>query len=479
MPAMKNNSVLCTLVASLMLSACASVGTPYQAPALDTPKGFSTQGKVGPVDWQHWWLSYDEPVLESLLREAYANNQDLAVAAGRVEEARANEVAARAASFPAVDAVAGTTRSRASRNNGKSSSGANQFGTDIQFGLSASYEIDFWGKLAYANQAARARLLAQEAGKNIVMNTLYASVVQAYFTMLANDDQVELAKAALATRQENLRLQRKRFSAGSIGELDLHVADSEVSAAEAILSQARQAQAISESALAILLGRSPEAIARPVILRGKKIDEIYQRTVLPGDLPSDLLNRRPDIIASEQALIAAHADLNQARSLYFPQVKLTSGLGYESSVLQDLFKPASLFWSLAGNLTQPIFRGGAIDAVVAGAKAKERQAVALYVQSVQGAFRDVHDVLVNLSAEQDVAASSERRLLALKDSLRLAEVRYSNGYSSYLEVLNAQRDLLQTQASLIATKRAYLAASINLYKAVGGTWEQANVVAVR
>jgi multidrug efflux system outer membrane protein len=304
---------------------------------------------------------------------------------------------------------------------------------------------------------------------------LYATLAQSYFALRAYDAQVELAVLSLSTRQENLRLQQKRYAAGSIGELDLHVAESEMAAAEITVAQARQAVANTESALSVLLGRSPAAIANPVLVRGNSIVSLYQQLNLPADLSSDLLNRRPDIIAAEQALVAANADVGQAKALYFPSIKLTTGIGYESRVFRDLLDPASLLWNVGANLVQPIFRAGAIGAVVSGAEARKDQAMAQYLQAVQGAFRDVHDALNNASANEQVYLAGKRRVTALKDSLRLAELRYKNGYSSYLEVLNAQRDLQQTEATLVETQRAHLSALVSLYKAVGGGWDKSSL----
>ncbi|MFZ6658336.1 efflux transporter outer membrane subunit [Undibacterium sp. TJN19] len=466
--------VLSTLTASLVLAGCASVGPDYQRPALETPASFAiaTKNKVAAVDYINWWKSFQDPVLNSLLDEAAANNQDLVLAAGRIEEARALAIGANSNRYPTVDGTLSGARSRTSENAGKLGTGVNPISKDFQVGLTASYEIDFWGKLARADEAARARLLSQEANRGLVQSTLYANIAQGYFSLRANDAQLALADSTLKTRQENLRLQQKRQNAGASSDLDLHVADSETAAAEISYAQAKQALSNSESALAVLLGRSATAITNPVIARGNAIDGLYQQLSMPSDLPSDLLNRRPDILAVEQNLVAANADIGQAKAQYFPSVKLTTTAGYESRVFQDLLNPASLLWNLGANLAQPIFRAGAIGAVVSGAEARKTQALAQYVQAVQGAFRDVHDALNNTEANEQVNASSERRVVALKDSLRLADLRYKNGYSSYLEVLNAQRDLFQAQSSLIDTKRAHLSAIVSIYKAVGGGWSK-------
>lgn len=483
----RSKLVLSVLAASLTLAGCGSlgiaVGPDYQRPALETPKtwvALPSQDKAAAnVNLLSWWKSFQDPVLNSLLDEAVANNQDLVLAAGRIEEARATATGTRSNRFPVVDATLSGNKSRTSENAGKLAAGANPVSKDFQVGLNTSYEIDFWGKLARADEASRARLLAQEANRGLVQSSLYSTLAQNYFALRAYDAQATLSESALATRQENLRLQQKRFSAGSVGELDLHLAESEAAAAEISLAQAKQALGNTESALAVLLGRSPSAIVQPVIVRGSSIDALYQQLTVPSDLPSDLLNRRPDIIAAEQGLVAANADVGQAKAQYFPSVKLTTGIGEESRVFQDLFNPASLLWNIGASLVQPVFRAGAIGAVVSGAEARKSQALAQYVQTVQGAFRDVHDALINTSANQQIYAASNRRVIALKDSLRLADLRYKNGYSSYLEVLSAQRDLLQAEASLIDTKRAHLSSVVSIYKAVGGGWDKPSSLAAK
>ncbi|MFZ6815592.1 efflux transporter outer membrane subunit [Undibacterium sp. Rencai35W] len=468
--------VLTAIAAGLLLAGCGAVGPDYQRPAFDTPATLTTAANasksVAAVEWLSWWKSFQDPVLNSLLDEAVAHNQDLVLAAGRVEEARATATAANSSRYPTVDANLVATKSRTSQNSGKLPSGSPLIAKDYQASLSASYELDFWGKLSRADEAARARLLSQEANRGIVISSLYSNLAQNYFALRAYDAQLALADSALKTRQENLRLQQKRFSAGSIGELDLHQAEAEAAATEITLAQAKQALANTESAIAVLLGRSPAAIANPDIPRGNSIDRIYQQLSVPADLPSDLLNRRPDIIAAEQTLVAANADIGQAKAQYFPSLKLTTTYGDESKVFQDLFNPASLLWNLGANLAQPVFRAGAIGAVVSGAEARKTQALAQYVQSVQGAFRDVHDALINTSANEQMYAAGNRRVVALKDSLRLAELRYKNGYSGYLDVLSAQRDLLQAESGLIDTKRAHLAAVVSIYKAVGSGWDK-------
>lgn len=467
------------MVGATALAGCAAVGPDYQRPLLvlpttlnSTPSVATSLSNTTATDWRNWWKSFKDPVLDGLLSEATTNNQDLLLAAGRIEEARATVSVTDAERYPVVDANLSETRSRRSKNTGQIPPGINTINQLTHVSLNASWEIDFWGKFSRADEAARSRLIAQEDSRGVVQNTLYANVAQNYFSLRAFDAQLALAEAALKTRQQNLRLQEKRFAAGSIGALDFHQAESEVSAAEIIRAQASQSVGSTEAALAVLLGRSPAAISTPVIARGSPIDGLFSQLIAPADLPTDLLNRRPDIQAAEQALRAANADIGQARAQYFPSIKLTSALGYESNTFSQLINPASVLWNLGANLVQPVFRAGAIGALVAGARAREAQARAQYLSSVQNAFKDVHEALVNLAAGEQIYAASKRRTVALADSLRLASLRYDNGYSGYLDVLTAQRDLLQMQSGLIETERTQLIATIALYKAMGGGWDQ-------
>ena len=294
--------------------------------------------------------------------------------------------------------------------------------------------------------------------------------------MRALDAQQVLAEQTLATRLENLRLQKRRLEGGVVGELDVRQAESEAASVQATLQLTQQNRSNAESALAVLLGRKPSDIFRPVVARGTEVGALVATVAIPADLPSDVLARRPDIVSAEQNLIAANADIGQARAAFFPKLSLTAGLGLQSRDLSSLFDPASLFWNLLGNLTQPVFRAGAIGAVVAAATAREQQAVAQYTQTVQNAFRDVHDALNNVAAGRDITATTTRRIDALRSTLRLADLRYKNGYSSYLEVLNAQRDLAQAESGLIDIQRSQLNAVVSLYKALGGGWDAGTLV---
>ena len=466
-------TVAMTLVASCALSACgvAKLGPDYQRPAMDVPNSLAAPGKATDVNWLAWWKGFKDPVLDALMQEAASNSQDLALATARIAEARAVLDQNQSNFFPSVDANASSTRRRSSQNGSTFNPNIGSFSNDQQLGLSASYEIDFWGKYARADEAAKARLLGQSAARGTVLTSLYANVAQSYFALRAIDAQQVLAEQTLVTRQENLRLQTRRFSAGVIGEIDLRQAESEALSLQATLQQTRQNRSNAESALVLLLGRKPADILHPVLARGTDIGTLYAQQTIPANLPSDVLTQRPDVVSAEQALIAANADIGQARASYFPKFSLTAGLGQQSQDMVNLFDPASLFWNLAGNLTAPIFRAGAASAVVAAATAREQQAVAQYTLTVQSAFRDVHDALNNVSSGRDLVTTTAQRIEILRNTLRLAELRYKSGYSSALEVLNAQRDLAQAQTGLIDIQRAQLGATVALYKALGGGWD--------
>jgi multidrug efflux system outer membrane protein len=464
-----------SVFAVAMLSACASQTpgtTAYSRPALNLPAADAT---AKAQDYRTWWKGFADPVLDALLDEATRNNQDLALATARVAEASASMAQSNANLYPTVDLNASATRRRGSENTASFSPGSQPVSEDRQLGLTATYEFDFWGKYARADDAARARLLAQSASRGAVLTALYANVAQSYFALRALDTQATLAERTLATRQENLRLQKRRFDAGVVGELDLRQAESEAANVKATLQQVQQSRNNAEAALAVLVGRQPADIVRPVLARGLDLSALYAAQTVPANLPSDILTTRPDVVSAEQNLIAAHADIGQARAAYFPKLSLTANVGQQSKDMSTLFDPASLFWSMIGNLTQPIFRAGAIDALVSAANSRQQQALAQYTQTVQNAFRDVHDAMNNVDAGRQIAETTATRIQALRETQRLAELRYKAGYTGYLEVLNAQRDLMQAESGLIDVQRNQLSAVVSLYKALGGGWDAASV----
>jgi outer membrane protein, multidrug efflux system len=472
---------------ALGLSACAHKipppVAPYQRPVLIEPGEESVSGAQETalaIDWLSWWKSFNDPALDALLKEAEGQSQDLVLASARIEEARTVLNLNQANFYPTVDLNAGANTRGLSENSATFPPGGKTTTNDRQYGLSASYEIDFWGRYARADDAARARLLSQGAARGTVLITLYANIAQSYFALRTLDAQLLLAERTLANRQETLKLQARRLQGGVIGELDWRQAQAEAISVESTVRTVRQNRRNAETALALLLGRKPTQIANPDIARGTDLLGLYTSQLAinakSAGLPSELLNRRPDLRSAEQSLIAAQADIAQARTAYFPRLTLTAGLGQQSKELGNLLSGSSIFWNVIGNLTQPVFRAGAIDATMAAANARQRQALAQYTLAVQSAFKDVAEALNNLEAGRELTAITSKRLEALKASLRLADIRYKGGYSNYLEVLSAQRDLTQAESALLDVQRAQLLAVVGFYKALGGGWDATTMV---
>ncbi|WP_174873405.1 efflux transporter outer membrane subunit [Vogesella oryzae] len=452
---------LMPLLLAAVLSGCAAVGPDYQRPELALPAG-----KALPQVEARWWQSFGDRQLDALIDEALRYNRDLQQAAARVDEAAAALGSARASRLPQVTANAGATRAQTSQY----SSGAGAIGNQYSAALNASWELDLWGKLARQREAATANLSASEYTLAAARLSLAAQVSNAYFQLLAYDAQLAAARATLQGREDSFRLRQKRFNGGMTSELELKQAEAELASAQAAVPKLSQAVDRSEHALAVLLGRAPrELLQAPA--RGKPLERLAEAPSVPGDLPSDLLLRRPDIAAAEQQLIAANARIGVARAAYFPSIGLSAGIGSESYKLSQLFSGPAQMWSFAGNLAAPIFNNGAIAADVSAASARQKQALAGYEKAVQSAFADTLDALTAVRSSRETELAQRKQLEAMREALRLARLRYDNGYSSYLEVLDAERSVFQLEQSLADARLARLQAAVSLYTALGGGWQ--------
>ena len=332
-----------------------------------------------------------------------------------------------------------------------------------------SYELDLWGRLRGASDAARAELLATEAARETVRVALGADVVRSYFTLLSLDAQIEATQRTLALRGDNLKLQRVRNTAGLIGDFPLRQLEAELSAAQAQLPALERDRASQTLALAVLLGRSPRAITDSAVTRAADLNEAPP-PVAPAGLPSDLLLRRPDIVQAEQRLIAMNARIAAARAALFPRIALTGYLGSESGALRDLFSGPALIWQLAAGLTQPIFQAGRLSGEIDATKAREQQALAQYQKAVQEAFREVQQALSAQTRTREIFEAESARAVALRDTLRLARIRYDNGLVSQLEVIDAERNLLAADLNRADALRARRVAVADLVRALGGGW---------
>lgn len=447
------------------LSAC-TVGPDYRRPDVDTPTAWRFEEKEASDRVNtRWWEQFEDPVLNRLITTALQENKEIKVAAYRVEEYMGRYGVARATLFPQVNAQALGQQKQVSDylTPPWPSTAANPY-SDYQAFLTASWEIDLWGKLRRANEAARAELLGTEEARQAVIMTVVAAVANAYTDLRDLDKQLDVAQRTAESRQNALDLFQLRFERGLISELEVRQIESEVQASLATVASLQKTIALQENALSLLIGRNPQPI-----LRGKSVDEL-SLPVVPSGLPSQLLERRPDIRRSEQDLIAANARIGVARSLYFPSISLTGFLGVESNDLSKLFNGSARFWNYAGFANLPVFTAGGLAGTVKATEAVQQQMLIRYQQNIQNAFREVEDALIDQAKSREQLVIQKKQLEALKGYFDLAKIRYANGYTSFLEVLDAERGLFNAQLSYTQTQGLLFRALVNLYKAMGGGW---------
>jgi outer membrane protein, multidrug efflux system len=461
------------LVVALSLAGCAGIKPDYRRPEAELPAGWAAaQGQASATAGAAWWKIFGDAELDRLVEEALAHNADLALAVARVDEARAQVGIARADQLPVVDAQFDRSRTRTSEVVALPlPPGFPRDVNDYRAALNVSYELDLWGRLRNLSAAARADLLGSEAARETVRITLAADVAQAYFALRAFDEQIATVQRSLDARGETLALQKKRLEYGDISELDYRQVEAEAAAARAQLPALERQRSAQENALAVLLGRSPRAIYEGTVVGAAAAGVGPAALVVPSGMPSELLLRRPDIVEAEQTLIASNARIAAARAELFPSIVLTGYLGSASAALSDLFTGPAGIWRLAAGLAQPIYAGGRLKEGIAAAEARERQALAQYQQAVQNAFKDVRNALVAQAKLREQLDAESQRAAALRQALRLARLRYDNGMTSQLEVLDAERNLLAAEQNRIDALRAQRAAIADLFKALGGGWD--------
>ncbi len=466
----KYNKCLFLLIFLSMITGC-SIWPTFERPKSDLPAAWSNtaQGLPALQLGERWWMLYGDNALDTLVTEAFEHNRDLALAAARVDEARALSRVAESQRYPSIDANAQRDRTRSSEVAPIPIPASALERDGYRATLNLSYELDFWGRLRGAGNAARAELLATEAARDTVRLALGADVVRAYFTLRALDEQIVVTQRTLALREDNLKLQRVRATAGLTSDYQLRQLEAEIAAARAQLPALERSRTSETLALAVLLGRSPRAITESTVLRGVQENQ-PPPPVAPEGLPSDLLLRRPDIVQAEQRMIAANARIAVARAAMFPRIALTGYLGSESRTLGDLLSGPSLIWQLAFGLAQPIFQAGRLGAEVDAVKAREQQALVQYQKTVQEAFREVQQALSAQTRAREIFEAETVRAAALRDTLRLARIRYDNGLTSQLEVIDAERNLLAAELNRADALRARRVAVADLVRALGGGW---------
>lgn len=467
---------LAVVAVALMLGGCWSLAPRYERPPIELPAQWvGSEDRSSAALSVQWWKVYSDPLLDQLVEEAFVHNANLALAVARVDEARALAGFARSELFPFLDAGADRSRTQSSLRTSMPLPPGTERKTDsYRAGLNVSYELDLWGRLRDASAAARAELLATQAAHETVRLAVAADVTQGYFALRAYDEQIAATRRSIETRGEALALQKLRYEAGVISEFEYRQLEAEVLAARAQLPTIERSRAQQENALALLLGKSPR-----VIFAGASIEAVVSpdmapalpTSIVPPGLPSELLLRRPDLAEAEQRLIAAQARIGVARAAYFPSITLTGFYGSESAVLSDLFTGPAGAWRAAAALTQPIFGFGRATRQVEAANARQRQAVAQYQRAIQNAFREVRDAIVTQTKTREQFEAEDLRVAALTQSLRLAELRYRNGITSQLEMLDAERNLLSARLNRSEALRAQRAAIADLFKSLGGGWE--------
>jgi multidrug efflux system outer membrane protein len=450
----------------LLLAGCAAKPD-YQRPAVELPAAWKASAPSA-VQEGRWWTVYGDPVLNSLLEESLKNNSDIAIAVARVDEARALVRTAEASLYPTVDATGVRRRTLSSAETGMLPPGTPRELNNTRLSINVAYEVDLWGRLGTAAQAARADLLATEAARETVRITLAADVAKAYFALRSLDAQAAATRRTLGLREEALALQRKRFEGGLISEFEYRQLESEAAATRAQLPPLEREREAQEAALSVLLGRTPKEIFEGTVARSSKPEDRTMPAVVPSGLPSELLLRRPDLVEAEQRLIAANARVAIARTAYFPSVSLTGYLGTEAMAMRNLFSGPAGIWGLAAALAQPIFSAGRLEAETDAARARERQLLARYQGTIRNAFREVRSALAAQTRARESFEAEDQRATALVAALRLARLRYANGLASQLEVIDAERNLLAAEIARHEALRSQRAAVADLYKALGG-----------
>jgi len=448
------------------LSGCV-VGPDYRAPDIVTPANFQYEPKdaAQTADTQ-WWKQFGDPLLDALIDEALANNNNVKVAAANVLQAVGVFTQTRSQFFPQVGygATAGRARSTESGVTPEIAMLIPNPASSYQALLSVSWEVDLWGRIARLSEAARANALATDDARQGVILSLVASVASNYIQLRGLDAQLDIAKKTLDTYAESVRLFELQFKYGQVSQMNVAQAQSQYETAAVQIPLLESQIAQTETALSILLGRNPGPIAR-----GKPIDD-FMLPVVPEGLPSSLLTRRPDLMQSEQTLIAANAQIGAAKALYFPTISLTGAFGTASAELSNLFKGPARVWNYAGQLTGPIFTFGAVSGQVAQAEAAAQAALYNYRLSIQNAFGDVDNSLIASIKLKEQLAAQQKLVAALSDYARLARMQYTGGYAPYSTVLQAEQSLFPAQLNLASVRASMLNSTVAIYKSMGGGW---------
>jgi multidrug efflux system outer membrane protein len=469
-----NYRAITVLLATVCVTSCA-VGPNYHRPAVQMPQAFRAPDPLPAPQAASfadlkWWEIFKDPDLQPLIKTALQQNYDLRDAVARVEAARANLGITRSDQFPQVGASGAVQLTRLSRDGSftlpRSFVGSqNRNWGEASLNL-LSFEVDLWGRLRRATEAARANLLSAEENRKAVVTTLVSDVATAYFTLRELDYELEISRQTLATRRDSLQLTRVRQGGGVATLLDLRQAEQLVDTAAETIPTLQQQIEQTENQVTLLLGKNPGEVIR----QGKFNEELFPPEV-PAGLPSALLERRPDIRETEQNLIAANADIGVAKAAYFPQLSLSGMLGGQSTQLSTLFNGPHSAWSFVPQVTQPIFTAGRLRSNVRLAQAQRESALVQYQKTIQTAFTEVSNALIAHQRVNESRLQQEALVGVLQDRKRLAYARYTGGVDTQLNALDADRDLLTAELDLRQIRLNEILSVVQLYKALGGGWQ--------
>lgn len=455
--------VLCTL-----LTGCFKVGPDYQKPSVDTPAQWRfAEREARDLSNTKWWEQFGDPVLNGLLERAFRGNLDLKIAAARVEQFMGLYGSTRSNLFPQFSGDAEYQRRKASDQvlNLPGAGSPNDSSFDFaSLGVAMDWELDVWGALRRANEAALAEMQSQEAFKRAVLLTLASDIAQTYIQLRTLDKNLEITRRMVGILAEQRHIDRVRFREGYGSELEVSQVESEYQRRLAALPGVEQSIAQTEHALRVLLGENPGSVERGLSLEALALPPV------PAGLPSDLLSRRPDIQQAEQQLIGANARIGVARGQYFPRIALTGDVGQLSTQMATLFTPGANFWAVGATLLTPVFTAGKIAGQVQAAEAVQREALANYRRSIISAFREFENALVAVQKTQEQQTRQAARVGAVDNYYRLSKLRYDEGLVDYITLLDSLRQLYEAQIDLLQSQSSTFTAAIQLYRAMGGGW---------
>ncbi|HIG8794210.1 TPA: efflux transporter outer membrane subunit [Raoultella terrigena] len=447
------------LALGVALAGCRSADVPPAAPSLQIPAAWRADiGPASPLEgW--WWRNFHDSQLNQYVEQALRYNSDVLIARERVNEYQARAYAADSSLFPSLDASLTGSRARAQ----SAATGLPVHSTVYKGGLTASYDVDIWGANRSAADAAEATLEAQKAAAAAADLTVATSVAAGYLTLLSLDEQLRVTRQTLKSREDAYNMAKRQFETGYTSRLELMQADSELRSTRAQIPPLAHQIAQQENALSVLIGSNPQAISRQDFAHLTPL-------ALPSQLPSSLLNRRPDIVQAQRQLLAADATLASSQAQLLPSINLTATGSMQDRTLPDLLDNPLRLWSLGGSILAPLLNRQALNAQVDVSMAQRNQALYGYEKTVRGAFREVNDSLDAITRYGEQLTELQDQEAVAQETLRIAGNRYRNGYSSYLDVLDAQRTLFSTQTSVVQVKNNLLLAQVDLYRALGGGW---------